>query len=400
MLKFQISIFSILITGFFVVILCQTAGIKKTLFDDKTGQTYNNFRSDSTESVFYQVQKPDEFLYSEPKYNSDPVYTLDDDSFLEYAGEKESDDFLKVRVFDKLSGVITGWVRTSALKKEKYFARSFESYVKAPPSFDNEKKKNPHWIKNDLQPVYADSTMQGTASAVLKKGHLVYLDTPDGSNSKIYFTSDGILSSGYIKKDLLSELALISDASNDLTALFKKYDPVLLRNDIDKAAFISYNGINFINKEAKEFTEDKICKEKTTDTLSYRYSISSNINDIKRKTDVRKNYDRSGIAMYRFLPDQKIVTKTDTVKCKVLEFVSVPKSAKIAINNTEESTVENTITKLYITHIEKFDMDIVFHREAVNYEWTYSKDIKTGKITRSDTKTERVVKRMIAFRKH
>ncbi|HQO09330.1 MAG TPA: hypothetical protein PLP37_04400 [Clostridiales bacterium] len=394
------SLYVILSAGYLFILISQSAGIKKTLFDDKTGQTYNNFRSDSTESVFYQVQKPEEFLYAEPKYNSDPVYTLDEDMFLEYAGEKESEDFLKVKVFDKLSGIITGWVRTSALKKEKFFARSFESYVKSPPPADFEKKKNPHWIKNDLQPVYADSSMQGSATAVLKKGDLVYLDLADGSNSKIYFTNDGTLSTGFVKKDQLSELAILPEASNDLVSLFKRYDPVLLRNDIDKAAFISYNGINFINKEAKEFTEDKICKEKSADTLSYRYSISSNINDIKRKTDVRKNYDKTGIAMYRFLPDKDIITKADTVKCKVLEFVSVPKSAKITIGDTEESTVENTITKLYITHIDKFDMDIVFQKEAVDYEWTYSKDTKSGKITRSDTKTERIVKRMIAFRKH
>lgn len=380
----------------------QTSGLRKSLTDDRSGQTYNNFRSDSTEAVFYQILKPDEFMYDEPKNNAEAVYTLDAETFVESVEEADGGKFIKIKVLDKLHGIVEGWIRSSSLKEEKYYGISYAKYKLLSKNADFDKKINPHWIKERFQIVYFDSTLSGEASGTLNKGDIVFVEKFNSDSiAPVHFLDKaGRLTKGFIRKNSLSELALMNEASGDLETLFKKYDPVLLRNDIDKAAFISYNGINFFNKEAKEFTEDKLCKEISADTLSYRYTISSNMNDIKKRTDVRKKINKTDIAMYRFLPDENIITSRDTVKCAVLEYVSVPKSAKISVNGMEESSISNSITKILITRLEKFNMDIVFQRETTLYEWTYTKNISSGEIVKTNTNTEKIVKRMIAFRKH
>lgn len=380
----------------------QQIGMKKSLTDDRSGQTYNNFRTDSTEVVFYQVLKPDEFIYDEPKNNAEAIYTLDAGTFVESVQETDGGDFIKIRVFDKFHGIVEGWVRSTTLRDGKYFGRSYTQRKKIPMVQDIDKKKNPRWIKTDVQVIWLDSTLAGTAAGTAKKGDIVFAEKVNNDSIvPVYFSNkEGGLIRGFIGKNSLSELVIIENASNDFEALFKKYDPVLLRNDVDKASFISFNGINFQNKDAKEFTEDKLCREISADTLSYRYTISSNLNDIKKRTDVKKKYDKANIAMYRFLPDQDLITTRDTVKCAVLEYASAPKSARILVNGMEESSVSNTIYKLFITHLEKFNMDIVFQKETTMYECTYVRNVSTNEIVRSDTNTEKIVKRMIAFRKH
>jgi hypothetical protein len=104
--------------------------------------------------------------------------------------------------------------------------------------------------------------------------------------------------------------------------------------------------------------------------------------------------------MFRFLPDEEIITTRDTVKCAVIEYVSVPKSAKIAVGGTEESSVTNSVTKLYLTKVEKDNFYVVFQRETSEYRWTYSRNIDSGELLKSKTDTEKIIKRLIAFRKH
>jgi len=385
----------------FTFVFSQNIAMKKSLSDDRTGQTFNNFRTDSTEAVFYKILKQDEFLYDEPKNNGEAIYTLDSESFVESVQEEDGGNFIKVRVLDKFHGIIEGWIRSTSLNNDKYYGQSFLKYKKLSKNEDINKKVNPHWIKNDIEVVYLDSTLSGAAAGTLKKGDLVFLDKIyDLKACAVNFNQNGGLVRGFLNKEALSEMAILENSSADFSKLFEKYDPVLLRNDIDRSAFISYNGVDIHNKETKEFTEDKVCKEISADTLSYRYSISSDISNIQKKLDIRKRYDKSNIAMYRFLPDENIITRLDTIKCKVLEFVSIPKSAKISMGGVEESSMTNTISKLYITHIETFNMDIVFHRETTEYEWTYTKNISTGEIVKSNTNIEKVIKRMIAFRKH
>ncbi|MCG2760531.1 MAG: hypothetical protein L6407_04895 [Candidatus Delongbacteria bacterium] len=388
----------------FYLIFSQETGLRKSYTDNKSEQTFNNFRTDSAQVIFYQVLKPDEFMYDEPKNNANAIYTLDSDIFVESVQESGGGSFIKIRVLDKFHGLIEGWVRSNSLKSMKFYGQSYTNYKRLPKSdnLDMDMKINPHWIKDNLLIVYSDSTLTDTAVGTLKKGDLVFVKkiSPDDT-SFIYFTNkEGISTNGYIKNESLSELALLDNSSTDFALLFNKYDPVLLRNDIDRAGFVSYNGIQFHNKDAKEFTEDKICRERSADTLYYRYSLSSNINDIKKKLEVKGRFDKANIAMYRFLPDENIVTTRDTIKCTVLELVNVPKSSKISANGIEDFVVTNSVIKLYITRIEKDNMDIVFQRESVEYVWSYSKNISTGEIIKSKTDTDKMLKRMVAFRKH
>jgi hypothetical protein len=400
--KTKLNAYKILTIIFFisVQIFAQSSGIRRSVTDSNTGLTFNTFRSDSSEAVFYVVLKQGEFLYDEPKNNAELIYSLNSDVFVEFA--RESGNFYNVKVKDKFHGTVTGWVRKGSLGSTAYYGRplSDSKSISAEPEADL--RKNPNWVKTDNALVYSDSLLEGQVAAVLKKGDLVYLvKASPGSDQAVYYTAKGNrLERGYLKKDFLSELALIPDGRTDFDALFAKFNPVLLKNDLDRAGFAAYNGIRFMNRESGEFTEDKVCREKGSDTLLYRYSLSDNINDIKKRTEIRSRQNKNDIAMFRFLPDEEIITTRDTVKCAVIEYVSVPKSAKIAVGGTEESSVTNSVTKLYLTKVEKDNFYVVFQRETSEYRWTYSRNIDSGELLKSKTDTEKIIKRLIAFRKH
>ncbi len=380
-------------------LMSQEKGIRRSVSDDRTGQVFNNFRTDSTEAVFSQILAPNEFLYDSPKNNAEAVYTLDKDVFVEVADDTGG-SFIKIRVLDKFHGIIEGWVRSKALKRDRYFGRPFGTSAKLSKNLALDLKINPHWVKTGQATVFSDSSL-ASPSALLKTGDVVYVDKfYKDSIRAVYFNISGTdLSHGFIHVSDISELALLSGASSDTGSLFKKYDPILLRNDIDRAGFVSYKGITFKNTAATEFTEDKLCRERSADTLFYRSTLSSDPTDIRKRTEVRNSNERPFIAMYRFLPDETIFTSMDSVKCKVLEIVSVPRSAKIVLNGIEESSVSNSITKLYISSLEKFGMDIVFQRETNEYTFSYKKDL-SGTVFDTQTDSEKTLKRLIAFRKH
>jgi hypothetical protein len=380
--------------------VCQGSGVRRSVTDSNTGMTFNTFRTDSAEAVFYVVLKQGEFLYDEPKSNAELKYSLNSEAFVEFVSE--SGTFYNVRILDKFHGIIEGWVRKSSLQLTPYYGRSFKDLKKLPPDRSADLRINPNWIKDDSALVYADSSLTGTVTAVLKKGDLVFLKSGSyGDGQAIYYNSNkNKIEPGFIAKDYLTELALIPDGRTDFDSLYSKFSPALLKNDLDRSGFASYNGILFSGTGSGEFTEDKVCREIGPDTLKYRYSTSLNMNEIKRKTEIKNAPAKKDIAMFRFLPDEDIATSRDTVKCSVIEFVSVPKSARIAVGKTEESSVTNSITKLYITKINKENMYIVFQRENAEYKWTYSRDLETKEILKSKTETEKTVKRLIAFRKH
>ncbi len=388
------------ILSFTPIILSQEPGMRKSFSDEITGRTFNNFRTDSTEVLFYQVFIQDEFLYDEPKNNAEAVYTLDSGTFVEVA-EETGGSFIKIKALDKFHGIIEGWVRSNALKKEKYYAKPFGGSKKSSDTSISDLRKNPHWIRSGSAIVYSDSS-RSAALAILKAGDPVFVKefiTED--YYPVYFKNgEGGLSEGFINTADISEYALIPNASTDIDELYKIYNPILIRNDLDKAGFISFKGISFKNKDVTEFTEDKVCKERSADTLSFRYSLSSNIHDIKKRTEIRNRPEKPSIAMYRFLPDENILTSRDTVKCRVIEIASVPRIAKITVGGIEESSVTNMISKLYITTLDNFGMDIVFHKEVEEFTFSYKKDISNGKIFDTKTDTEKVIKRLIAFRKH
>lgn len=385
-----------------VSLFSQEPGIRKSIVDQVSGQVFNNFRSDSTETVFYQVLKPAEFLYGEPKNNADAVYSLAQDMFVEETDDSQSGSFIKVKVSDKQHGIIEGWVRKGALKNMKFYGRSFEaSKDQTIKSQQMDLKQNPQWIKNENEPVYSDSTLTGEVSGLLRKGQILFVKEFMPGYCSVYFENEeGILLNGYVKPDSCSELALIPESSADTEKLFDKFNQVILKNDFDRAGFVSYSGIKFLGKNREEFTEDKVCREITEDSLMFRYSSGNAVIAPKKHYDIRSRMKEPGIVMYRFLPDEKIITTMDTILCSVIEYVSTPKVAKISVGDTEEASVTNSVSKVFLTKIEKYDMFVVFHRENSVYEWTYSKNIPSGNIMESDTKIEKSVKRLTAFRKH
>lgn len=399
------SVKKIMFAGLFLLIsflFSQTPTLRKSVDDQVSGQTFNNFRSDSTEAVFFQVLKQAEFLYGEPKNNSDAVYSLAQDMFVQEIDGSSSGSFVKVKVSDKQHGIIEGWVRKGALKNMKFYGRSFESTPEMTIKTQQlELKRNPQWIKNENAPVYSDSTLTGDFSTILKKGQIIFLKEFSPDYCSIYYENgEGMLLEGYVNPDSFSELAIIPDSSTDVEVLFSKFNPVILKNDFDRSGFVSYSGIKSYGTNREEFTEDKVCREITEDSLLYKYSSGSSLSAPQKHYEIRSKMNQAGIVMFRFLPDEKIVTTMDTIFCSVVEYVNTPKVAKISVGNTEEASVANSITKLFLTKIEKYDMYIVFHRETSVYEWTYSKNLLTGNLIKSDTKIEKYIKRLTAFRKH
>ncbi|MDD3043976.1 MAG: hypothetical protein PHF33_00765 [Candidatus Delongbacteria bacterium] len=388
------------ITSLFFQLFCQDTGLRKSIVDDRTGQTYNNFRSDSTQVLFYQVLVQNDFLYDAPKNNAEAVYTLDSDMFVQIV--EDGGSFIRIKILDKFHGIIEGWVRSGTLRKIKYYGRPFGEKNEKPAGSDIDLKKNPHWIMSASAAVYADSSA-AVPAGILTTGDLVFVtDLSAGDVCPVHYKgSEGTMNSGFVKKADLSEIALLGgEASTDIKALYDIFNPIILKYDLDRSGFISFKGISFKNKDVNEFTEDRLCKEQSEDTLKYRYSVSSNIHDIKKVTAVRNSEDNLQISMYRFLPDENILTSRDTIKCRVVETASVPRIARIIVEGIEESEIRNSITKIHITYIEKEKMHIVFQRETDTYIYRYRKDISSGLIFDTHTDIEKTVKRMVAFRKH
>ena len=391
---------TLFIFSLFFQVFCQDIGLRKSIVDDRTDQTYNNFRSDSTQVLFYQVLVQNDFLYDAPKNNAEAVYTLDADMFVQIV--EEGGSFVKIKILDKFHGIIEGWVRAGTLRKIKYYGRPFGDTKEKQAVSDIDLKKNPHWIKSGSSVVFADSAA-AVPAGVLKTGDLVFVrDFSAGDAWSVHYKgSEGTMTSGFVKKADLSEIALLGgEASTDIKALYEIFNPIILKYDLDRSGFISFKGVSFKNKDVNEFTEDRLCKEQSDDTLKFRYSVSSNIHDIKKETAVRNSPDKPLISMYRFLPDENILTSRDTIKCRVIETASSPRIARIVVGGIEESEITNTITKIHITYIEKHKMNVVFQKETDIYTFRYKKDTSNGKIFDTDTDVEKTVKRMVAFRKH
>jgi len=379
---------------------CQDIGLRKSVVDDRTGQTYDNFRSDSTQVLFYQVLVQNDFLYDAPKSNAEIVYTLDEDMFVEVIDDRGS--FIRINILDKFHGIIEGWVRSGTLRKDKYYGQPFSDLKEKPAVSDIESKKNPHWIRSAAAVVYADSAATVPAG-VLNTGDIVFVrDFSEGDTYPVrYKDQQSGMTSGYVKKADLSEIAVLGGkASTEIKNLYDLFNPIILKNDLDRSAFISYKGIKFKNKDVNEFTEDKVCREHSADTLKFRYSLSSNIHDIRKSTEIRDREEKPFISMFRFLPDENIVTSRDTIKCKVIETLSVPRIARITVGGIEESEITNAITRIHVTHIEKHEMNVIFQKETDIYTFRYKKDTSSGKIFDTHTDIEKTVKRMVAFRKH
>ncbi len=376
--------------------------LRRTVTDSNTGMTFSNFRSGENESVFYQVLRPVDFLYREPSGNADPVYSLSRDIFVEVDESSRTGSFVRAKVLDRLHGVIEGWVRMSALRNIRYYGRSYSEHKElSERGSEMNRKINPHWVISEKQTVYGDSAMTVRSDMHLNKGDIVYVKDLSATFPGIsFYGTGGHLLEGFVPANSLSELAVVPGGETDMKKLISHFSTALLKNGIDKPGFMSYSGIRISELNHEEFTEDRICRELPNDSLFYGVSNSLYPLERKRFSTPRNDPSVLNYAMYRFLPDEQIVTSNDTISCRVIELVTVPRSAKMTMDGIEHSTVSNSITRLYITRIENHDMDIVFHKEISDYTLKYAKDTKTGKMLSSESTTEKLVKRLTAFRKH
>jgi len=150
----------------------------------------------------------------------------------------------------------------------------------------------------------------------------------------------------------------------------------------------------------KNINEDKVCRDVGNDSLLYKFTFTNGAKNIIKQYENKLKPSKHDFAMFRILPNEKIFTRADTIDCKVIEIVHRPKTASIALNNIEETEITNKISKFYISHIDKFDMDIVFQKETDEYYWSYKKNQKTNKYIEYKYRPNTIFQRVVAFRKY
>ena len=388
---------------FIFSVSAQEVGIRKSIVDSKTGITFNNFRKDSTEVIFYEVKIDNGLVYDAPKKNANPIYSLDVNSIVEYLGLGPKKKFVKIRLVDTPTNTIEGWVRKNNLSKMKYYGRSFSAF-----SQDSDKEKSnimntlidPRWISKINSNIFSDSTLTKKIYH-LNIGSIVYVDSLIGNTAKIRFENNKhSFIPGFIDINSLSSLAVIDSAQTDFDTLFNTINPLVLSYDLNKSGFISYSGIIISKNLKKSMNEGKICREIGNDSLLYEFTLTNDVKDIVKKYVDKTQRFNHDFAMYRILPEKDIFTRQDTIHCKVIEIVHRPKTATISLDNAEETEITNKITKYYISHIDKFDMDIVFQKETNEYYWYYKKNLKSGKYIENEYKPTTVLQRVIKFKKY
>ncbi|MCK4979418.1 MAG: hypothetical protein KAS62_03430 [Candidatus Delongbacteria bacterium] len=395
--------FFVFIAALFSNIISQEIGLKKSLIDDKTGITYNNFRTDSTETIFYEVRINKGLIYDSPKKNAELIYSLDINSLVEYLELGPNKNFIKIRVLDKGASIVEGWVRKKILSKTKYFGRSYLLSAKE----KNERSeienglKDPRWVKEPNLKTFSNEELSGEEVIVLSKGDVVFIDSLMNNTARVKFEkTDGIYITCYVDAKFLTPLAIIDNAKTDLDELFKDIDPLVFMYGFNKSGFISYSGLSISNSFRTNFNEDKVCREIGKDSLMYKFTFGDDINSIVKKYENKLKPSKHNFAMYRRLPNETIITRSDTLDCKVIEIVHTPKSASITSNNIEKLEVINKISKFFIYRIDNLDMDMVFQKETDEYFWYYEKDLKNGSYIDQKYKSTKVIKRVTAFRKY
>ena len=393
----------IFITALFSNMFSQEIGLRKSLVDDKTGITYNNFRTDTAETIFYEVKLDKSLVYDFPKKNAELIYSLNVNSLVEYLELGPQKNFIKIRILDKGTDIVEGWVRKKALSKMKYFGRPFLAFAKE--KIDKyeivNNLKDPHWVKGFDQKAFSNKELSGSEVVVLNKGDVVFIDSLFNNAARVKFEkAEGIYISCYVDKEILTPLAIIDNAKTDLDELFKDIDPLVFMYGFNKSGFISYSGLSISNSFRTNFNEDKVCREIGKDSLMYKFTFGDDINSIVKKYENKLKPSKHNFAMYRRLPNETIITRSDTLDCKVIEIVHTPKSASITSNNIEKLEVINKISKFFIYRIDNLDMDMVFQKETDEYFWSYEKNIKNGSYIDQKYKPTKVIQRVIAFRKY
>ncbi|MDA3838063.1 MAG: hypothetical protein PF574_03670 [Candidatus Delongbacteria bacterium] len=394
--------------AFVSIVYSQEAKLMKSIVDTKTGITFNNFRTDSLETIFYKVKIDNGLVYDSPKNNAELKYSLNINSIVEYLELGPKKKFVKIRLIDSPSNVVEGWVRKKTISRMKYYGRSFLSFTQ-----DSSEKNNidnnlidPRWIKTSDSKVFLEENLSGNEVTILAKGDLVFVDSlfvnslfNDTAKIK-YRNNEGGFITGFIKSEVLSTFAMIDNPKTDFDVLLKDINPLVFMYNLNKSGFISYSGLLISNDLKKNINEDKVCREIGADSLLYKFTFSDDIKNIVKKYESKSNPSRHNFAMFRKLPNKKIITRADTIDCQVIEIVHRPKTASITSNNIEKTDITNKISKFYVHHLDKFDMDIVFQKETNEYHWSYKKNLENGEYIEHKYKPTKIIQRVIAFRKH
>ena len=389
-------------------------GLRKTAFDEESKISYNNFRSDPSEVIFYMVKVDNDLMYKKANKNSEVVYSLNSYSFVEFIKRSKSKKYVKVRIYDKNFEFIEGWVRKKTLKKEKFYGSSLKLLTK-----NKEKKKelikiiseheiSPYWVKKDNTNLFANNNLTGNIIKTFKTGDQIFvsnIDIQTGIASVNFKEAKGIYLKGFVGVRDISEVLLI-DGKTDFGNLFKEFDQSLIENDIIRESFISYKIIKIKGTLKEQIIEDKRCRfvnedDDSGDSLAYKSSLSNNKYKFNEVFTTLGNMKNRLYSMYRFLPDEKIFMSNDTLNCKVLEIVYKPRVSSIELSGVKEGKILNKKAILYIhTSKELDDLQIVIQRKVEVFEWTYKYDLSNSKYIKNIYDKTVKMKRMVAFRKY
>lgn len=349
-------------------------GFIKNVTDPITGRTYSNIKSDTLNSVFYEVAFDRDLLYEKPDKNSEITGYLTKNSLVEMLQKDDDDKFLKIRMQNESGSLKEGWTRKKSLSKAKYYGRSLIAKIDTTTQkqqltvIDNE--INPQWILEDQTFIYADSNMT-VSLTVLQTGNQIFLHNNYGQIAKIcYKTGKFKYQIGYVESKYLSPFALIKSDSK-IEKLLEDFDLGVLENDLIKSGFVNYLTLETSENYREEFVEDKLCRERKGDTVSYKRSFSNDLKKIDKFFTVKGRKNEHNFAFFRYLPEEKVKMGLDSLTCKVIELVYKPKTAIITVDSIEEGSITNQICRLTIFHLDKFDTDIVFHRQDDFYNWKF-----------------------------
>lgn len=349
-------------------------GFIKNVTDPSNGRIYSNIRSDSLNRSFYEVIFDRDLLYEKPDKNSEITGYLSKNSLVELLEKGDDDKFYKIRMQNESGSLKEGWSRRKSLSKDKYYGRSLitkvDSVMRKQLLFSLENEINPQWILEDNTVVYADSG-QTVSLIVMQTGNQVFVHSIYGEIAKIcYKISKFKYQFGYIKSKSLSPFALIKGDSK-IETLLEDFDLGVLENDLVKSGFVNYLTLETSDDYREEFVEDKLCRERKNDTVSYKRSFSNNLKKIDKFFTVKGRKNGHNFAFFRYLPDEKVRIGLDSLLCKVVELVYKPKTALITVDGIEAGSINNQTCRLTIFHLDKFNTDIVFHRQDDFYNWKF-----------------------------
>lgn len=357
-------------------------GFIKSVTDPLNGRVYSNIKSDSLNTLFYEVVYDRDLLFETPEKNAEVKGYLSKFSLVEYLKKDDDEKFVKIRMQNESGSLVEGWSRRKSLSKEKYYGRSLNL---KPDTLRQQQlanislmEVNPQWILEDETIVYADSALTVPLNK-LSTGKMVFVHELYNEYARICLKQgSNNYQFGFVKNRFLSPFALIK-GDGAVENLLADFDAGVLENDLIKAGFVNYLILESSDGSRDEFVEDKLCREQKGDTVSYKQGFSNNQKKINKFFTVKGRKAETNFAFYRYLPSEKVKMGLDSIDCKVVELVYKPKTAFVSIDGVDDGFIENQVSRLMIFHLDKFDTDVVFHRQDDFYNWKFKWNKKEKK---------------------